>query len=172
MYCVYVAGSSKPRRQVVKPAPKAEAAASSGFFSSLFSSLTSAPRSPVPTPSPNAVVTKEIEQAREAAEQIKLLEVTETSVLLSVFAVDIDVKLDEKMRQELQRATKKNPPSRMRLELIYVSRIYMRVNKLYDLALCRPERMNTMRARRRIASNPRPQAVYSKDYVRTSMGEW
>ena len=75
---------------------------------------------PTPTPSPNAVVTKEIEQAREAAEQIKLLEVTETSVLLSVFAVDISVKLDEKMKQELQRATKKNPPSKMRLELIYV----------------------------------------------------
>ncbi|THH29159.1 hypothetical protein EUX98_g5023 [Antrodiella citrinella] len=115
MYCVYVAGSSKPRRQVVKPPPKAEAAVTSGFFSSLFSSLTSAPRPSNPAPSANATVTKEIEQAREAAEQIKLLEVTETSVLLSVFAVDINVKLDEKMRQELQRATKKNPPSKMRI---------------------------------------------------------
>lgn len=121
MHCVYVAGSTKQRRQQPpKLPPKQTAAVSSGFFSSIFSSLTSStPRSPTPTPPP--LITKEIEQAREAAEQIKLLEVTETSVLLSVFAVDINVKLDEKMRQELLRATKKNPPSKMRLELIYVS---------------------------------------------------
>lgn len=122
MHCVYVSGSSKPRRQQPpKIPPKPAAGVSSGFFSSIFSSFGSTtPRSPTPTPV-NAIVTKEIEHARAAAEQIKLLEVTETNVLLSVFAVDINVKLDEKMRQELQRATKKNPPGKMRLELIYVS---------------------------------------------------
>ncbi|KAH8102310.1 hypothetical protein BXZ70DRAFT_1017278, partial [Cristinia sonorae] len=122
MYCVYVAGTSKPRRQQAPDPPPKQTTASSGFFSSLFSSFGASPRAVTPAPSPNIVVTKEIQQAREAAEQIKLLEVTETSVLLTVFALDINVKLDDKMRLELQRATKKNPPSRMRLELIYTGK--------------------------------------------------
>ncbi|TCD69784.1 hypothetical protein EIP91_006320 [Steccherinum ochraceum] len=124
MRCVYVAGSTKQRRpQTPSPSARPVAAVTSGFFSSLFSSFgNSTPRTATPVPSANAVVTKEIEYAKEAAEQIKLLEVTETSVLLSVFAVDINVKLDEKIRQELLRATKKNPPGKMRLELIYTGK--------------------------------------------------
>lgn len=173
MYAVYVAGSTKPRRQQATRAPsRPTAAVSSGFFSSLFSFASSTPRSPTPAPPPNAIVTKEIEQAREAAEQIKLLEVTETSVLLSVFAVDVNVNLDEKMRQELQRATKKSPPSRMRLELIYVSDIPICFSNL--VLNCRWDRLaktSTIQARVRITSSLKIREVYFKGSELTSRGE-
>ena len=41
-------------------------------------------------------------------------------MVLSIFAADIAVKLDQKMISELNRSTKKNPPTRMKYELIYV----------------------------------------------------
>ena len=38
-----------------------------------------------------------------------------------MFAANVDVRVDKKMAGELLRATKKNPPSRLRYELVYVS---------------------------------------------------
>jgi Protein of unknown function (DUF3684) len=54
-----------------------------------------------------------------------MLEVNETSVSLAIFGADVDVKLDKKMRNELLRSTKKNPPAKLRFELIYVSLIHI-----------------------------------------------
>lgn len=39
---------------------------------------------------------------------------------LSVFSAEVDVKLNMKMASELHRSTKKNPPSKLKYELIYV----------------------------------------------------
>ena len=54
-------------------------------------------------------------------ESINLLEAESSSIVLTIFAANVDVRVDEKMTVELLRATKKNPPSRLRYELIYVS---------------------------------------------------
>lgn len=103
---VYLAGSEK-----VAPPKPATTVKSSGFFSSLFSSLsgTQTPQR-ASTPAPAPVV-----------EQIDPTTVTETSVMLSIFSADVAVKLDQKLRSELHRSTKKNPPASMTLHLIYVS---------------------------------------------------
>jgi hypothetical protein len=50
-----------------------------------------------------------------------LLEAKTSNIVLTMFAANVEVRLDEKMTVELLRATKKNPPSRLRYELIYVS---------------------------------------------------
>ncbi|TFY51778.1 hypothetical protein EVJ58_g10387 [Rhodofomes roseus] len=105
---VYLAGSEK----VVPPKPAAATAKSSGFFSSLFSSLsgTHTPqRATTPVPPP-------------VVEQIDPTTVTETSVMLSIFSADVSVKLDTKLRSELHRSTKKNPPANMNLHLIYTGK--------------------------------------------------
>lgn len=49
------------------------------------------------------------------------LTVTKTSVTLAIYSADVDVRLDKKIAVELHRSTKKNPPSRLKYELIYVS---------------------------------------------------
>jgi hypothetical protein len=54
-------------------------------------------------------------------ESINILEARSSNIVLTIFAANVDVRLDEKMAVEPLRATKKNPPSRMRYELIYVS---------------------------------------------------
>ena len=46
---------------------------------------------------------------------------TKSHVILTIFGADVEVKLDRKLAAELQRSTKKNPPQRMSLDLIYVS---------------------------------------------------
>jgi len=45
-------------------------------------------------------------------ESINLLEATLSNIVLTIFAVNVDVQLDEKMTAELRRSTLKNPPSR------------------------------------------------------------
>jgi hypothetical protein len=47
-------------------------------------------------------------------------EANSSNVVLTIFAANVAVHLDEKMKGELRRAIKKNPPSRLRYELIYV----------------------------------------------------
>jgi len=49
------------------------------------------------------------------------LEANSSNIVLTIFAANVDVRLDKKMTAELLRSTKKNPPSRLRYELIYVS---------------------------------------------------
>lgn len=54
-------------------------------------------------------------------EPINLLEFKSTNIVLTIFAAIVDVRVDKRMTVELLRATKKNSPSRLRYELIYVS---------------------------------------------------
>ena len=111
--CVYDAGSSKPQilSQAMKALKPATAAVSSGFFSSLFSSFAS-PSQPS-TPQPMSKPLPE-EKRKDPMEFVK------SSVVLHVFSAEVDVRLDKKMIAELQRSTKKNPPTRLRYDLIYV----------------------------------------------------
>src|SRR6266436_858828 len=69
------------------------------------------------TPMPASVVSEE---------SINLLEVMSSNIVLTIFAANVDVRLDKKMTEELLRATKKNPPSRLRYELVYVSFIVLK----------------------------------------------
>jgi hypothetical protein len=49
------------------------------------------------------------------------MEANSSNIVLTIFAANVDVRLDKKMARKLLRATKKNPPRRLRYELIYVS---------------------------------------------------
>ncbi|EIN13823.1 hypothetical protein PUNSTDRAFT_117488 [Punctularia strigosozonata HHB-11173 SS5] len=116
MRWVHTVGTDKPpppakQRQQAKPS----AQTSGGFFSSLFSSLgVSTPQrsnTPLP-PAPPLPKPKEVD----------LTENIDSSVVLTIFSADVEVKLDKKMTAELVRSTKKNPPSRMKYELIYTGK--------------------------------------------------
>lgn len=106
---VYTVGSEKP--SVKTDTLKTVTHQASGFFSSLFAGL-GASSTPRRTPTPALVVPKE---------SINLLEANSSNVVLTIFAANVDVRLNKKMTAELLRSTKKNPPSRLRYELIYVS---------------------------------------------------
>jgi uncharacterized protein DUF3684 len=107
---VYTVGSEKPGATSKTDTLKTVTNQASGFFSSLFAGLgaSSTPRR-TPTPVPAA-----------PKESINLLEANSSNVVLTIFAANVDVRLDKKMTAELLRSTKKNPPSRLRYELIYV----------------------------------------------------
>ncbi|KAK0195282.1 hypothetical protein F5146DRAFT_1100835 [Armillaria mellea] len=75
----------------------------SGFFSSLFTNFVGS----VPPP------------PKEPKKVINPRQVRVTSVALSIFSADVDVRLDKKLSAELHRSTKKNPPSKLKYELIY-----------------------------------------------------
>ena len=49
------------------------------------------------------------------------LKVVVTQVTLSVFTAEVDAQLEAKMASDLQRSTKKNPPNKLKYELVYVS---------------------------------------------------
>ncbi|KAH9014859.1 hypothetical protein EDB84DRAFT_1590279 [Lactarius hengduanensis] len=80
-----------------------------GFFSSLFSSRPSSPRRSTPTPA-------------APEDPINLLGASPSSVVFTIFTANVDVRLDKNMTAELLRATKKNPPSRLRYELTYMEK--------------------------------------------------
>lgn len=102
-----------------KPAPLSQSTSQSklppsqsGFFASLFSSLSGAAAAPTRTPTP---------LPPQPVEEVDPLSITESNVVLSIFSAEVDVKLDKKMVLELQRSTKKNPPTSLKVDLIYVS---------------------------------------------------
>lgn len=106
MNWVYTLAAETRKRPSLKPVT----AVTTGFFSSLFGSFTgsSTPQkhiTPLPIP----------------ATPINLLETSETSIILSVFSADVSVRLSTKLSSEIRRSTKKNPPSSMKYELIYVN---------------------------------------------------
>ncbi|KAI5995735.1 hypothetical protein EDC04DRAFT_2910213 [Pisolithus marmoratus] len=82
-----------------------------GFFSSLLSSFTtsSTSRRPVSPPVP---------QLPPRA----MTELHQTSVTLTVFTADVNVKVDKKLSAELLRSMKKNPPQQLRYSLIYTGK--------------------------------------------------
>jgi hypothetical protein len=64
---------------------------------------------------------------------------------LSIFSATVQVNLDKKMSAELVRSTKKNPPSKMKFELIYV-RMLLIPNRHLPMVYCiRHRRMSMIR---------------------------
>ncbi|KAG6908391.1 hypothetical protein DXG01_004820 [Tephrocybe rancida] len=105
MQWVYTSGSEKKRSpSILKPKP-----GSGGFFSSLFGfTATSTPqRQSTPLP---------------PVQDIDPHTINETSVALSIFSADVDVRLNKKIAAELHRSTKKNPPNKLKYELIYTAK--------------------------------------------------
>ncbi|KAG7446407.1 uncharacterized protein BT62DRAFT_986911 [Guyanagaster necrorhizus] len=101
MQWVYTSSSDKPSAaKPVKPQ------ANGGFFSSLFTNLVGS----VPPP------------PEERKEVIDPRQIRVTSVSLSIYSADVDVRLDKKLSAELHRSTKKNPPSKLKYELIYTGK--------------------------------------------------
>lgn len=111
MRWVYTAGTEKPRN--ISPLALKPSKSSHGGFLSTFSSFFNTSGASTPQRAVTPVPVKPIIE-------IDPLTVIETQVALSVFSVDVDVRLTTKMATELHRSTKKNPPSKLKYELIYV----------------------------------------------------
>ncbi|KAJ7129825.1 hypothetical protein C8R43DRAFT_1026002 [Mycena crocata] len=103
MRWVYSSGTEKPQPVIVTPAKVSTP--------SIFSWFVSATPQRVATPLPPA-----------PEEVIDPLTVNETSVSLSIFSAEVDVRLDKKVSSELYRSTKKNPPNKVKYELIYTAK--------------------------------------------------
>lgn len=104
MHAVYSVGTEKrPLLEVLEPRKPI-----GGFFSSLVSVFTSqsTPRPETPALPP--------QHPKDPTE------VHEMNVTLTVFTAEVDVKVDKKLSAELLRSTKKNPPARLKYDLIYV----------------------------------------------------
>ncbi|QRW13174.1 hypothetical protein RhiLY_12173 [Ceratobasidium sp. AG-Ba] len=114
---VYDTGTEKkplPSDKAAKPAP------ATSFFSSLFATFTAAP-SPVPAaPAPLPEPEKDP------------LEALVSTVQLTVFAAQVAVRLDKRMSNELERATKKKPPATSVYQLIYTGKDEYDASKLED----------------------------------------
>jgi len=110
---VYTVGSDKPT------ADKAlNQGNPSSFFSSIFSGRSNSPfsrraRTPVP-PEPTQTIARKNEQ---------LLNSISSTIAVAVYSAHAAVKLDAKLAIELHRSTKKNAPTQVRVDLIYVSSI-------------------------------------------------
>jgi hypothetical protein len=116
MRWVHTVGTEKPpppakQQQLAKPAA---AQPTGGFFSSLFSSFGASTPQRSTTPLPPVAPPK--------PKEIDFTEIIDSSVVLAIFSADVEVKLEKKMTAELVRSTKKNPPSRMKYELIYTGK--------------------------------------------------
>ncbi|KAG5653627.1 hypothetical protein H0H81_011853 [Sphagnurus paluster] len=101
-------GSEKPRPPL---ALKPKLAITGGFFSSLFSSLAGNTTPERSSTSPSPTPAKDVDPTT----------VNETSVSLTIFSADVNVRLAKKVAAELHRSTKKNPPTSVKYDLIYVS---------------------------------------------------
>jgi hypothetical protein len=108
---VYKVGSEKPSVTSKTDVLKSSSHEASGFFPPLSDGFEASPTSQG-TPTHAPVMHQE---------SIHLLEANSLNIVLTVFAANVAVQIDKKMAGELLRATKKNPPSRLRYELIYVS---------------------------------------------------
>ncbi|KAH7915898.1 hypothetical protein BJ138DRAFT_824538 [Hygrophoropsis aurantiaca] len=109
---VYSLGTEKPAVIIVAKPTKPAASQGGGFFSSLFSSFAgnaTPQRTITPLPPP-------------PAEKKDPMEVFQSSVTLTVFSADVEVRLDRKMIAELHRSTKKNPPQQLSYSLIYTGK--------------------------------------------------
>ena len=108
---VYKVGSEKPSVTFKTDILKSSAHKDSGFFSPLSDGFEVSP-TPQGTPTQAPVVHKE---------SIHPLMANSSNIVLTIFAANVDVRLGKEMTGKLLRATKKNPPSRLLYELIYVS---------------------------------------------------
>ena len=108
---VYKVGSEKPSVKSETDIFKSSSHKASGFFSQLSDESEASPTAQGTLAQAPVVHKKSIHP----------LEANSLDIHLIVYAANVDVRLDKKMTGELLRATKKNPPSRLRYELIYVS---------------------------------------------------
>ena len=104
---VYNVGSEKPSAASRTDTLETATHQTNGFFS--------------PQSDGFEALTSEATPSTVPKESTDLLEAHSSNIALTIFTANIDVRLDEKMTEELLRSTKKNPPSRLRYELIYVS---------------------------------------------------
>ncbi|KAH9485292.1 hypothetical protein JR316_0002200 [Psilocybe cubensis] len=111
MKWIYTSGTGKKRQNPTKPI-KAANTGSPGFFSSLFSTLSG-------TSTPQRISTAPLPPVEKSIDH---LAISETSVSLSIYSASIQVHIDKKLSAELQRSTKKNPPTKMKFELIYTAK--------------------------------------------------
>jgi hypothetical protein len=109
---VYKVGSEKPSAKSNTDILKSSSHEANGLFSPFSDGFEASP-TPQGTPTTHAPVMEN--------ETIHLLEANSLNVVLTIFTANVAVRLDKKMTGELLRATKKNPPNRLRYELIYVS---------------------------------------------------
>jgi len=106
MNWVYSTGTERPKQVPVIEQIKHKA----GFFSSLFGLGGNSTPQRAASPLPPQPVINEAEY----------LKVGQSSVVLTIFTAQVDVKLSQKVSVELHRSTKKNPPRALTYELIYV----------------------------------------------------
>jgi hypothetical protein len=159
MKWVYSVGSEKKRILPVISVPKPSFG---GLFSSIFSSLSgnSTPqRTVTPLPPPEEPKTD-------------LLAINESAVALTVYSAQVTTKLDRKFSAALQRSTKKEPPSKLRYELIYVSSdvLFRNTTNVNLYLLLRRENGNMMQVSKRIRNTHRRPEVYSKVSEQISKG--
>ncbi|KAG1807427.1 uncharacterized protein BJ212DRAFT_1449281 [Suillus subaureus] len=107
MHAVYDLGTEKP---LVLPVGEPRKVSQGGFFSSLLSTFTSHHQPVLAKPLPQPQVNKDPTG------------VYTSSVTLTMFNADVDVKLDKKLQSELHRSTKKNPPNHLNYSLIYTGK--------------------------------------------------
>ncbi|KAH9177930.1 hypothetical protein EDB89DRAFT_1844068, partial [Lactarius sanguifluus] len=105
---VYTVGSEKRLARRTDTSKVLFSKKKAGGFLSLFSG---GPSRRPPTLAPAAL-----------KQPINLLGALTSSVVLTIFTANVDVRLDKKMTAELLRATKKIPPSRLRYELTYMEK--------------------------------------------------
>ncbi|GJJ14590.1 hypothetical protein Clacol_008856 [Clathrus columnatus] len=107
---IYTIGTET--KQPLRASSSVKPSVNSGFFSSLFASFTgSSEQTPAPiTPSPSPIP------------NIDPMSNVISHVILTIYSGEVNVSLDQKMVAELYRSTKKNPPSRLKLELIYTGK--------------------------------------------------
>ena len=107
MRWVYNVGSDKPSATSRTDIPETATHQTNGFFSPQSDEFEART-----TPMPASMLPEE---------STNLLEAHSSNIVLTIFTANVDVRVDKKMSEELLRSTKKNPPSRLRYELIYVS---------------------------------------------------
>lgn len=122
---VYNIGTEKTQPPKVVPVPS-KPSASSGFFSSLFASITG---SSAPAQSSALINTPPLSEPRQEVDPMSNIT---SHLVLTIFSGEVDVSLTQKMITELHRSTKKNPPSRLKLELIYTGKDEYDASKMDD----------------------------------------
>jgi hypothetical protein len=127
MRWVHTVETEKPAvvlpKDIIADTPKKIGGMLSSFWSAFSRSTTPAPERAV-TPSIVASASGAERHVSGAKNDEKLLEIIKTQIVLSIFAAEVDVRVDKKMASELLRSTKKNPPAKLKYELIYVRFIF------------------------------------------------
>ena len=158
MNWVYSTGTEKPRQTSIVEQTKHK----TGFFSSLFGLGGSSTPQRAPSPLPPQPVINEAEY----------LKVGKSSVVLTIFTAEVDVKLNQKISAELHRSTKKNPPRALKYELIYVRYPFpIPVARNVDIPF-RRGRTSMMPARKRMRFSPKQRVAFFKVCARTWMGTY